>query len=169
MPAGMDHEQACQFIKLFTDAGCNFVNISQGSYENPGAAFAPDEEGGFSQWAPGFKKASSGLPIICPGWMNPETAAEALKNGSIDIVSLGRPSIADPFWPAKAKEGREKDIVKCARCQRCYLTLNTANWATCSVNPTAGWEEYFPELWQNGSFSKRTKRFMDKCEGLDEI
>jgi dimethylglycine catabolism A len=169
MPGGMTHEEACQFVKLFTDAGANFFDVSQGSYENPGAAFAPDEEGGFSKWVPGFKKASGGKPIICPGWMLPQTASDAVKNGVTDIASLGRPSICDPFWPAKAKAGREKDIVKCARCQTCYLTLNTATWCNCPMNPTAGYEEYYPELWKTGGFSKRAKKWMAKCEGLDEI
>lgn len=164
-PGGMTHEEACKFITLFKDAGCNFFNISQGSYENPGA-FGPDKEDAFSRWAPGFKKASGGLPIVCPGWTVPETAAEAVRTGAIDIISLGRPAIADAYWPAKAKAGRTKDIVKCARCQNCYLMLNTARWCYCSVNPSAGLEEYYPELWKNSGFDSKVKRYLQKFEGL---
>lgn len=98
---GLHHEEACKVVKILTDAGANFVNVSQGSYEAFGKGFAPDGEGEFTQWAPGFKKASGGLPIITPDFMSPELAAEAVASGKTDIVSLGRQSIADPYWPAK--------------------------------------------------------------------
>ncbi len=169
MPGGLSHEEACQFVSLFKDAGANFFNISQGSYENPAAAFAPEGENGFSQWAPGFKKASGGLPVICPGFQNPQTAAEAVRGGNIDIISLGRPSIADPFWPAKAKSGREKDIVKCARCIQCNMYLMLAKWVTCSVNPTAGFEIYYPELWKTDGLDRKATKFLEKCQGLEHI
>ncbi len=166
MPGGLTHEEACQFAKLFADAGVNFVDVSQGSYEAAGKAFAPDGEGDFTVWAPGFKKAT-GLPVITPNWIDPEKAAEAISNGKTDIISLGRQAIADPFWPAKVKAGREKDIVKCIRCQQCYMSLMINKWARCAVNPTAGFEDLHPELWKTGAgFDKKAQKFMEKCKGL---
>lgn len=170
MPGGLGHEEVCKLIKLFTSAGANYFNVSQGSYENPGAGFAPDGEDEFTRWAPGFKEASGGLPIITPNFVNAETAAEAIKSGKTDIISLGRQSIADPYWPAKIKAGRCKDIVKCIRCQQCYMNLFESRWIRCSVNPTAGFEKYYPELWQDdGLMDVRAKRFMDRREGLPQI
>lgn len=167
---GLHHEEACQVVKLLTDAGANFVNISQGSYEAFGKGFAPDGEGEFTQWAPGFKKASGGLPIITPDFMTPELAAEAVASGQTDIISLGRQSIADPYWPAKVKAGRCGDIVKCARCQQCYMNLFESRWIRCAVNPTAGFEKYYPELWQdNGMMDRRAERFMEKRRDLPQI
>ena len=55
MPEGLTHEEACAFVKLFTEAGANYFNVSQGGYENLGAGFAPDGEDEFTKWAPGFK------------------------------------------------------------------------------------------------------------------
>lgn len=170
MPGGLGHEEVCKLIKIFTDAGINYFNISQGSYENPGAAFAPDGENDFTRWAFGFKEASGGLPIITPNFMNPETAADVINSGMTDIVSLGRQAIADPYWPAKVKAGRSEDIVKCARCQQCYMNLFEPRWIRCTVNPTAGFEKYYPELWQDdGLMDVRAKKFMDKREGLSQI
>jgi len=169
VPGGLTHEEACQFVTLFKDAGANFFNVSQGSYENSGKAFAPDGEDDYTVWAPGFKKASGGLPVIVPNWITPEKAAEAIKSGKTDIISLGRQSIADPFWPAKVKNGREKEIVKCSRCQQCYWNLMYNKWATCAVNPTAGFEEYYPELWKNDGLDKKSKKFLEKCAGLEQI
>ncbi|MCD8013158.1 MAG: NADH:flavin oxidoreductase [Lachnospiraceae bacterium] len=167
---GLHHEEACKVVKLLADAGANFINVSQGSYEAVGKGFAPDGEGEFTRWAPGFKKASGGLPIITPNFMSPELAAEAVASGQTDIVSLGRQSIADPYWPAKVKEGRCGDIVKCARCQQCYMNLFESRWIRCSVNPTAGFEKYYPELWQeDGLMDQKARRFMDKRKDLPQI
>jgi len=170
MPGGITHDEIKQVVRWCKDAGANYFNISQGSYENPGAAFAPDGENDFTRWAPGFKEASGGLPVITPNFINPETAVDALKAGSTDIISLGRQSIADPFWPAKVKEGRAKDIVKCIRCQRCYMDLMTSNWARCTVNPVVGKEKLFPELWLSDSaLDQKVNRYMERAKGLPQI
>lgn len=170
MAEGMDHAEACKAVKLFSEAGANFIDISQGSYEAFGDAFAPDGEGEFTRWAPGFKKASSGLPIITPNFLTAEAAMEAIAGGQTDIVSLGRQSIADPYWPAKVKAGRTCDIVQCARCQQCYMNLFESKWIRCAVNPTAGFEKYYPELWQEqGLMDQKARRFMDKSKGLPQI
>jgi 2,4-dienoyl-CoA reductase-like NADH-dependent reductase (Old Yellow Enzyme family) len=170
MPGGITHDEVKQVVALCKDAGVNFLNVSQGSYENPGAAFAPDGENEFTRWAPGFKEASGGLPVITPNFINPETAEKAITSGKTDIISLGRQSIADPFWPAKVKEGRINDIVKCVRCQRCYMDLMTANWARCSVNPIVGKEKYYPELFlDTPKLQKKVDMFKKKAEGLPQI
>lgn len=170
MPGGITHDEIKQVVGWCKDAGANFFNVSQGCYENPGAAFAPDGENEFTRWAPGFKEFSGGLPVITPNFINPETAVAALKNGSTDIISLGRQSIADPFWPAKVKEGREKDIVKCIRCQRCYMDLVTSNWSRCAVNPVVGKEKLFPELWLSDSaLDRKVSRYMERAKGLPQI
>lgn len=170
MPGGITHDEIKQVVGWCKDAGANFFNVSQGCYENPGAAFAPDGENEFTRWAPGFKEACGELPVITPNFINPETAVEALKSGGTDIISLGRQSIADPFWPAKVKEGRVKDIVKCIRCQRCYMDLMTGNWARCTVNPVVGKEKLFPELWLSDSaLDRKVSRFMERAKGLPQI
>lgn len=103
MPGGMDHEEACRVVKLLSEAGANFIDVSQGSYEAFGKGFAPDGEDEFTCWAPGFKKASGGLPVITPSFMNPDSAANAISSGKTDIVSLGRQSVADPLLAGKGK------------------------------------------------------------------
>jgi len=165
MPGGMTHDEAKKFVAMAVAAGISYVNISQGCYENPGA-FAPDGEGEFTQYAPGFKKAG-GVPVITPGFITPECAHEAVKEKKTDIISLGRQAIADPYWPAKVEAGRAKDIVKCTRCNFCYMNLFEPRWLGCQVNPTAGFELFYPELWLRGSANeKRVKKYMDKAKGL---
>ncbi|MDI6795675.1 MAG: NADH:flavin oxidoreductase [Desulfatibacillaceae bacterium] len=170
MPGGITHEEVKQVVAWCRDAGANFFDISQGSYENPGAAFAPDGEDDYTRWAPGFKEASGGLPVITPNFIRPATAAAAITSGKTDIISLGRQSIADPFWPVKTKEGREKDIVKCARCGRCYADLMTAHWLGCTVNPLAGKEKFYPEYWlDTPGLKSKVDKFMKKAQDLPQI
>jgi 2,4-dienoyl-CoA reductase-like NADH-dependent reductase (Old Yellow Enzyme family) len=169
MPGGLTHGEAVQVAAMCRDAGANFINVTQGSYENPGAGFAPDGENDFTRWAPGFKKAT-GLPIIIPNFITPDAALKAITHGNVDIVSLGRQAIADPFWPAKVKTGRIDDIVKCSRCQNCYMNLFESRWMHCMVNPTAGREKNYPHLWiDGGPLEKRAAKFIKKAEGLEQI
>ena len=75
--------------------------------------------------------------IVClvGGVNDPAAADQAIKEGKTDLVMLGRQLIADPYWPKKAREGKEDDIVPCIRCLNCYhISTEHAN-VQCSVNP----------------------------------
>lgn len=169
MPEGVTHEEMKQFVAMAAQEGLTYVSISQGCYENP-AAFEPDGEGEMLKYAPGFKEAS-GLPVMTPTFKTPRVAARALSDGITDLVMLGRQAIADPFWPAKVKAGRVQDIVKCTRCNKCLMNLFEHKWLRCSVNPTAGFERYIPELWRVNAPAVKGKveKFMAKAEGLPLI
>ena len=169
MPGGATHEDQCRVAAMCRDAGVDAIDISQGSYQTAGTTFAYAGEGNFTRWAKGFKEAT-GLPTIAPNFINPETCLKAMTEDSLDIVSLGRQAIADPFWPAKVKEGRIKDIVKCTRCQQCYSTFLFNQWTTCQVNPTAGRERFLPELWMKGSkLESRIAKFTARAKDLPQI
>ncbi|MFZ5572737.1 MAG: NADH:flavin oxidoreductase [Thermodesulfobacteriota bacterium] len=169
-PGGIHHEELCQVAAMAKTAGVNAINVSQGSYEAMGSAFAPDGEGDFTRWAAGFKKATGGLPILVPNFLTPACAEKAILEQSVDIVELGRQSLADPFWPVKVKTGREKEIIKCIRCQQCYVEFGSNHFLECAVNPVTGREKYFPELWLNDTtFGNRLKRALKKMEGYPQI
>lgn len=168
MPGGIDNREMKEVVRLASREGLSFIDVSQGCYENPGA-FCPDGESEMAKYGPGFREASGGLPVITPNFMTPDAAAAAVCGGGTDIVSMGRQAIADPFWPAKVKAGRAKDIVRCARCNTCLANLFEHKWIRCDVNPTAGFEKYFPEFWRPNAPAVRDKveRFMKKAEGLE--
>ena len=169
MPDGITNEEMLKVVAMASKEGLSYVDVSQGCYENPGA-FAPDGEGAMLKYAPGFKEAS-GLPVVTPTFRTPKAAAAAVSEGKTDVVALGRQATADPFWPAKVKSGREKDIVKCIRCNLCYMNLFEHKWLRCEVNPTAGYERYMPELWRLSApaVEDKVKKFMDRAEGLPLI
>jgi 2,4-dienoyl-CoA reductase (NADPH2) len=65
-----------------------------------------------------------------------------IGDGLCDMVAMGRPLIADPFLPQKAKAGHEKGIVHCIACaQGCFDNLFKLKPVECLCNPKAGHEK----------------------------
>ena len=50
------------------------------------------------------------------------------------------------------------------------MNLFENRWIRCSVNPTAGFEKYYPDLWkEDGLMDVRAKKFVDKSKDLPQI
>lgn len=81
------------------------------------------------------KEAPEMIMVPRGGFNEPEKMEQAIANGWADAVCVGRQFVADPFWPKKALEGREEDIVPCIRCDHCYHSATDHNLLMCSVNP----------------------------------
>jgi 2,4-dienoyl-CoA reductase (NADPH2) len=92
-------------------------------------------------------------PVIAGGRVNhPVVAEEILRKGKIDFISLGRPLIADPEYPKKARENRAQDIRICLSDNRGCIEKIKPKYVkgdfvyhgiTCSVNPAVGREAEF--------------------------
>lgn len=83
-----------------------------------------------------MKKETPSLIAIPRGGINtPQQMEEILSNGWADGVCVGRSFVADPYWPKKAMEGKEDDIVPCLRCDYCYHSATNHMNLFCSVNP----------------------------------
>ncbi|MDO5601392.1 MAG: FAD-dependent oxidoreductase [Oscillospiraceae bacterium] len=72
---------------------------------------------------------------LCTGIMTPEEGEYIIGSGIADFIMVGRSLNADPYWPKKAMEGRDEDIVPCLRCNQCYNTATRHFNTACSVNP----------------------------------
>ncbi len=48
-----------------------------------------------------------------------QVAENVVQDNEADLVAIARPILADPYWPIKSKEGREKEILKCLYCNKC--------------------------------------------------
>jgi len=83
------------------------------------------------------------VPVIAAGHITPEIGEQALRQGKLDFVSMGRALQADPELPNKLARGREKDIRPCIHCNHCMETLSWADGVACVVNPAAGREKEF--------------------------
>ena len=87
-------------------------------------------------------RAATEKPVAAVGrFTNPDTMAEAIRSGVIDIIAAARPSIADPFLPKKIEEGRYDDIRECIGCNVCASRFPQAAPIICTQNATLG-EEY---------------------------
>jgi 2,4-dienoyl-CoA reductase-like NADH-dependent reductase (Old Yellow Enzyme family) len=70
--------------------------------------------------------------IITAGRIPTADVAEGvLQNNEADLVGIARPILADPYWPNKYKEGREKDILKCVYCNKCREAEGAFEEVTC--------------------------------------
>ena len=49
--------------------------------------------------------------------------AQNIAQGYVDMIGLGRQSLADPLLPLKLREGRENDINYCTTCDNCLELL----------------------------------------------
>lgn len=75
---------------------------------------------------------------------DPDLAAQAVAQGKLDGVVLGRPSLADPAYPQKVAMGCPQEIRPCIGCnQGCIGALKIGRRAGCAVNPQAGRESTF--------------------------
>ena len=98
--------------------------------------------------AQGYQTALSGRvreatakPIVGVGRLtDPDAMAEIVRSGVWDIVGGARPSIADPYLPAKIEAGRYDDIRECIGCNICLARVQTSDQIMCTQNPTAGEE-----------------------------
>ncbi len=49
--------------------------------------------------------------------------AKNIEKGYVDMIGIGRQSLADPLLPLKLREGREEDINYCTTCDNCLELL----------------------------------------------
>ncbi len=100
-----------------------------------------------------FVKTITDKPVVGVGrFTSPDTMVGQIKRGILDFIGGARPSIADPFLPAKIDEGREADIRECIGCNICISSWHDGVWVRCTQNPTAG------EEWRRGWHPEKVRR-----------
>ncbi len=88
------------------------------------------------EWCAQVKKATGSVVFLnCGVTGSPAVPEKWIADGMIDGISMARQLMADPFWPKKAEEGRDEDIVPCLRCNYCYHISTVHQNCQCSVNP----------------------------------
>lgn len=79
------------------------------------------------------------IPILCGSRMsNPYKSEQALAEGKIDAVVLGRATLADPQYAKKIEMGTPEKIRPCIGCiVGCMGKVMNGEAITCAVNPAA--------------------------------
>jgi len=140
------HEEGLEICRHLEAAGVDVFNIDQGCPEAMPVSIAPCyyPYGLWVEDAASVKQVV-GIPVITSGNnYRPDFAEKILEEGKADFILMGRPLIADPELPNKAKEGRVEEIRPCTRCNEdCIWGLMTLKGVACQVNATAGKERYY--------------------------
>ncbi len=144
IPDGLDLPESIEMAKALEGAGADYLSVSQGCYGSATHVF-PAGEGAMTEDAAAIRKAVS-IPVMCPNFQSPDKVADAISNGSVDLVALSRPLLADPLWARKVKEGRPEEIQHCKRCYQCIRAAIVDHVpARCPVNPKLGFERFDPQ------------------------
>ncbi len=174
--------QSSRIAVKFAELGADYISVSAGSrFEDaltPAEGNPPDPMSGYSGhrmspwfWWPdgchvylsdGIREAvrAAGFttPIIIAGKIRePEHAEKILQQGKADVIGLCRALLADPDWPNKAKEGREKELVRCVACNWCleadsrYEKVNCNRWPQGMLNAP---DPFTPSIARPGEFKK---------------
>ena len=118
------------------------VNLSSWSNDSVTSRFGKE---GHQEKYISFVKQLTTKPVVGVGrYTSPESMVSAIKRGVLDFVGAARPSIADPFLPAKIKQGRIEDIRECIGCNICVTGDTRFVPIRCTQNPTMG------EEWRRG-------------------
>ena len=139
---GSNWDEILQQAKAIEAAGATIINSGIGWHEArvptiatsvPRAAFA----GVTAKLRPHVN-----VPVVAVNRINmPDVAERVLAEGQADMVSLARPLLADPHWPAKARAGKPETINTCIACnQACLDHVFVNKRASCLVNPRAAHE-----------------------------
>ena len=109
---GRDIPEGIEAAKLLVKYGYDCLDVDVGSYDAWWWSHPPmyQKKGLYIEYAKLVKDAVD-VPIICAGRMDDaDMAAKAVEDGACDIVSLGRPLLADPDYVNKLKAGKVESI-----------------------------------------------------------
>jgi len=149
-------EETVQVAQALEKLGCDVIDVSGGMHQQGDCETVPMYHPlAFNVWAAERIKKSLTIPVMATGSItSPELAEDILKEGKGDFIGLGRPLLADPYFPMKAQEGRPEDICPCIRCVECTDRGVTIGYITCTVNPATGREGELTKITPAGKKKK---------------
>ncbi|MBI2987772.1 MAG: NADH:flavin oxidoreductase [Deltaproteobacteria bacterium] len=152
--------QSTRIARRFARLGVDYISVSAGSrFEDaatPQPNMPPDPMSGYSGhrmspwwWFPDMthvyvaegirryvRDGGFDVPVVAAGKIKtPYQAEQILKEGRADLIGLCRALLCDPDWPVKARQGREKEIVRCTACNWCLEADSRFEKVTCSRWP----------------------------------
>ena len=141
---GRDMDEGLKAARYLVEKGYDALNVDVGCYDahywSHPTVYSKDAL--YLPYAEAVKNVVD-VPILCAGRMDdPEVAAKAVADGKIDMVGLGRPLLADPYYPLKLQTGREDEIRWCINCNVGCCGPKTTQIAHigCAVNARCGYE-----------------------------
>ncbi|MBU3159584.1 FAD-dependent oxidoreductase [Clostridium frigoris] len=137
---GRDLEEGINAAKLLVSYGYDSLDTDVGSYDSWWWSHPPmyQAKGLYRPYAK-LMKETVDVPILCAGRMdNPDMALDAIEDGTCDIISLGRPLLADADYVNKLRSNNLKSIRPCISCHEgCMGRIQHYSMLNCAVNPQA--------------------------------
>ncbi len=161
---GRDYEESFLVAQKLVEAGYDALNCDNGSYDSwfwphppvymPKACNLEDVK---------MLKKHVNVPVICAGkFDDPELANEAIANGDIDMMGMGRPLLADAEIANKFAAGALDDIRPCIGCHNgCLSAIFQGKDISCAVNPACA-REYTYDI----GVAERSRRVLVVGGGL---
>ncbi|MDR1206443.1 MAG: FAD-dependent oxidoreductase [Peptococcaceae bacterium] len=152
-PGGNTLDDIREIARRVESAGVKAISVSAGfgpviKFRNIVSTQAPigTPEGVLMPYAENIKAGVSIPVMVGNAIRDPQYMEQAIREGRCDIITLGRPHIADPEWVNKVKAGREEEVRPCiCCCQGCQGSVMKGKPMTCILNPLVG-KEADPEL-----------------------
>lgn len=167
-----DFTEPLAFAKMMEDMGMHYINVSAGiagsELTQPSKKY-PEGVYRLFGWAQAVKKAVS-IPVIGSGYTylrdgknklpEPDQAKKSflywaeknIKDGNVDMVGVGRQSLADPLFAKKMLAGESKAVNYCTICDRCLELMFAQQVVGCAVH-----DKYYRELYRSLKKGSRNK------------
>lgn len=146
---GMQHDGEARVIVEMLAELPDLWDVNVASWENDSAPSRFSQEG-YQEPYTAFVKRVTKKPVVGVGrYTSADSMVRLIKSGLMDLIGAARPSIADPFLPAKIREDRLEDIRECIGCNICVASDQKMVPIRCTQNPTMG------EEWRRGWHPER--------------
>ncbi|MBS3650247.1 FAD-dependent oxidoreductase [Pseudaminobacter sp. 19-2017] len=158
-PGRHQPSEAHEVIELLAEVPDLFdVKMDSSPTDCAPSRFAPE---GSHEPVIDFVKRMTKKPVVGVGrFTSPDSMVSQIRRGVLDLIGGARPSIADPFLPAKIREGRLDEIRECIGCNICISSWHDGVPVRCTQNPTAG------EEWRRGWHPERVRPAARKSKVL---
>ena len=140
---GRDLEEGLQTAKLLEAYGYDALDVDVGCYDAWWWNHPPMymEKGPYRKYAKLVKETVKVLVFMAGRMDTPEMAESCVNDGTCDVISLGRPLLADPDYVKKLRANHVCEIRPCISCQEgCMGRIQTYSMINCAVNPQAARE-----------------------------
>ncbi|MEZ5774937.1 MAG: NAD(P)-binding protein [Hyphomicrobiaceae bacterium] len=147
---GLSNAELREIVEMHKDLP-DLWDFAHGSWESCSGTSRFKPEGAQEDLVRGMKQLTD-KPVVGVGrFTSPDAMVRQVKQGILDFIGAARPSIADPFLPAKIAEGRLDDIRECIGCNICVTGDMTMSLSRCTQNPS------FMEEWRKGWHPERIR------------
>ncbi|MGD8189783.1 FAD-dependent oxidoreductase [Brevibacillus ginsengisoli] len=146
MPESTTMEETLRFAQMLQQTGMDALNVGIGWHESQVPTISMMVPRGSFVWVAQQIKSVVDIPVVVSNRINDvRLAEEILRTHSVDMVSMARPFLADPYIVAKSGAGQFDEVNTCIACnQACLDHVFSGKPASCIVNPVAGRELDLP-------------------------